>query len=190
MEVCLWASSSVCLAIYCTPALLLRPTTDLSSLTASLHCLAACAMALLAAGTLVPQRVDLLVSCSQSPDVNRGLMVYFLLHSLAPCASALLAVCRACDRDCVLRLSQIVVLGLVASVASTRHDALCHATRPILLVVYVWAAVAFALCHRIERALGLQDPKAFDDDVDDERSTSCLLDHRHGAPSKSVIKTV
>lgn len=150
--------------------MLLRSKTDLSGLTSSLHCVAACSMGTLALGALLPIRVDTVVTCSSSAPVDFGLAVYATLHVAPPCMLSLVSACRGCDRRLTLRLTQLIVLAMFASIASVRRDILCRRQSPrlVFFILYVWATTAFVLCHRVERALGF-DAEQPDKDDDDGR---------------------
>ncbi|KAJ8609481.1 hypothetical protein CTAYLR_005432 [Chrysophaeum taylorii] len=173
VAVALWAATSILLAIYCSPTMLLKSSMSLSSLTCSLHCVAACGMGCLAVGALMPTRVDVRITCPESPAVDYGLRIYGGFHASVPCLLALVSVFSACDRRLVLRLTQVVVLLIFASIASVRSTVLCKlhdASRVFLFILYAWATTAFFLCHRIECAIALEESLGAEKREDDPES--------------------
>lgn len=132
-----WLSASVCLAVYVAPSLLLEAS-SLSTLTAALHLVAACGMAMLAVAALLPSRADRLVVCSGRREVDNGLAVYGALH---------LTVMLVRGRF-LARLPQLVVLVMFASLVWMRPT-LCGLPSP-RVVLYSWSATAFYLSFKVE----------------------------------------
>lgn len=142
-----WLSAAVCLAVYVSPSLLLEAS-SLSTLAAALHLVAACGMAMLAIGALLPSRADRLVVCSGRREVDNGLVVYGALH-----VTALFVRGRF-----LARVPQLVVLGMFVSLVWMRGKLCGLPTRETLVVLYAWSATAFYLCFKVESKVADSPP--------------------------------
>lgn len=106
-------------------------------------------------------RLDELVACTQD---DRALRLYATLHLTA--SLVLLLLSWRDWRRFGLRLTQLVVLAIFASVASVRKSVLCADSDPaFFLIFYAWSSIAFAACYRIESTLGDEDDDILDKEV-------------------------
>ena len=177
---CWWLAAALSAACYFHGDLMLQERTSLSSLVRALHVTASMAMAALAGATLAPTRVDVALACAgEAPAARRCLVAFGVVFCGALLSLTLeTAVFQGfCRRATWLRLSQIAMAGLFAQVVAHRGDLLCTAwerrnlgapaNRAAFAMVYVWSAIAFALCNRVEASLDASDDDS-DDEIDEE----------------------
>lgn len=171
-----WLAASLSSAVYFHPDVMLDERTDLARFVRSLHVTTCAAVASLAVAALFPSRMDVALSCAgDSPGALRCLTAYGLVYVCGLLCLLLETLLRhgVFSRACAMRISQAALASLFGQVVAHRGDLLCaaHATeaRPQLAfcAVYAWAALAFALCNRIEASL---DERAYEGESDDDLS--------------------
>ena len=187
---CWWLAASLSAACYFHGDLMLQARTSLSSLVRALHITASMAMAALSAATLAPGRVDVALACAgDAPNARRCLMTFGVVFCGCLLSLTLETLRGGCaSRPFVLRLAQVVLVVLFAQVVAHRGDLLCTewerrnlaapSNRTAFSTVYLWSAVAFALCNRIEASVDLASDESDDEAPDDDEDPG----HKPGSP--------
>lgn len=170
-----WVLSSLLLAVWLRPSLLLGSAMTLSSVMASMSLTACSAMILLCFGSMAPVRIDRWIVCGENEAMFLSLGLWALCQGLGSLLLLLASVCWSRDARRASRAEIVLALGIFAYLTSLRRPVLCEgdasiAKRLLGLAGYSWCAFTFYFCASLEdqqQHHSHEEPDVFLDDDDD-----------------------